>query len=109
MIVRPAWCKDAVPTLKGWKHPKRREILQSRSFTQEEIDEWMSANAPRERAPEPAPAPEPVVEASDDSDDLSSMSKDELEAWAREHLDVELDKRKTKKALLTEIEEHRNG
>ena len=80
-----------------------------RRRTQEEIDEWMSANAPRERAPEPTPTPEPVVEASDDSDDLSSMSKDELEAWAREHLDVELDKRKTKKALLAEIEEHRNG
>jgi len=104
MIVRPAWCKNAIPTLKGWKHPTRREILQSRSFTQAEIDEWMAANG---GAPAPAPAPEPVVE--ENSDDLKSMNKDELEEWAREHLDLELDKRKTKKALIAEIEENRNG
>ena len=119
MIQPPLWCKDAIPTTRGWRHPKRREILQSRRFTEEEVNEYMAA-----KLGTGAPAPiKPVVETKvevecdvceDDKDtcdceDLSSMTKDELESWAREHLDIELDKRKTKKALLAEIEEHRNG
>ena len=36
---------------------------------------------------------------------LSSMTKDQLEAYAQEKFDVDLDKRKTKAALIEEIEE----
>lgn len=43
MIEPPKYQKDAIPTLKGWKHPKRREILQAKKFTQAEIDEYLNA------------------------------------------------------------------
>ena len=41
-IKPPAWAKDAIPTTKGWKHPKRNEILINKKFTQEEIDEYLA-------------------------------------------------------------------
>tara|TARA_B100000424_G_scaffold248843_1_gene222285 strand:- start:341 stop:643 length:303 start_codon:yes stop_codon:yes gene_type:complete len=52
-------------------------------------------------------APEEVVEEEevvDETSDLSSMSKNELEAYGRE-LGVELDRRHSKKRLISEIEE----
>ena len=55
-IKPPAWAKDAIPTAKGWKHPKRNEILVNKKFTQAEIDEYLGV------APAPKPTPEPVVE-----------------------------------------------
>ena len=58
-IKPPAWAKNAIPTTKGWKHPKRNEILVNKKFSQEEIDEYLGV-AP---APEPAPEPESVVSA----------------------------------------------
>jgi hypothetical protein len=64
-------------------------------------------------APAPAPAPEPVVEevlvtpeeeVLTEANPLEEMSKNELEAYGRE-LGVELDKRHSKKRLISEIEE----
>lgn len=61
----------------------------------------------------PAPAPEPVVEevlvtpeeeVLTEASPLEEMSKDELEEYGRE-LGVELDKRHSKKRLISEIEE----
>jgi len=63
--------------------------------------------------PAPAPAPEPVVEevlvtpeeeVLTEASPLEEMSKDELEEYGRE-LGVELDKRHSKKRLISEIEE----
>ena len=63
--------------------------------------------------PAPAPAPEPVVEevlvtpeeeVLIEASPLEEMSKDELEEYGRE-LGVELDKRHSKKRLISEIEE----
>jgi len=51
MIEPPKYQKDAIPTLKGWKHPKRREILQAKKFTQKEIDEYLDA----QKKPKPKP------------------------------------------------------
>ena len=64
-------------------------------------------------APAPAPAPEPVVEevlvtpeeeVLTEANPLEEMSKNELEEYGRE-LGVELDKRHSKKRLISEIEE----
>ena len=64
-------------------------------------------------APAPVPAPEPVVEeilvtpeeeVLTEASPLEEMSKDELEEYGRE-LGVELDKRHSKKRLISEIEE----
>ena len=63
--------------------------------------------------PAPAPAPEPVVEevlvtpeeeVLTEANPLEEMSKNELEEYGRE-LGVELDKRHSKKRLISEIEE----
>ncbi len=65
------------------------------------------------KKPAPAPAPEPVVEevlvtpeeeVLTEANPLEEMSKDELEEYGRE-LGVELDKRHSKKRLISEIEE----
>lgn len=64
-------------------------------------------------APAPVPAPEPVVEeilvtpeeeVLTEASPLEQMSKNELEEYGRE-LGVELDKRHSKKRLISEIEE----
>jgi len=64
-------------------------------------------------APAPVPAPEPVVEevlvtpeeeVLTEANPLERMSKNELEEYGRE-LGVELDKRHSKKRLISEIEE----
>ena len=64
-------------------------------------------------APTPVPAPEPVVEevlvtpeeeVLTEANPLEEMSKNELEEYGRE-LGVELDKRHSKKRLISEIEE----
>lgn len=56
MIKAPSWCKDAVPSTKGWHHPRTCELLKSQSFTQEQVDAWHGPKA------KPAKAkPEPVV------------------------------------------------
>lgn len=52
MIEAPKWAKGAVPTTRGWT--KGNEVLIVRKFTQEEIDEWYAAQAPK---------PELVVES----------------------------------------------
>ena len=63
--------------------------------------------------PEPTPAPEPVVEevlvtpeeeVLKEASPLEEMSKKELEEYGRE-LGVELDRRHSKKRLISEIEE----
>lgn len=96
MIKPPAWQKDAVPTLVGWKHPRRNELLLPKKMTQAQIDEYLGVKS----EPAPAPAPTPVAAVEVDEDDLDSMSKMELEALGREH-GVELDRRQ-KKATLVE-------
>ena len=49
-----------------------------------------------EPAPEPEPEPEPTV-------DLKKMTKAQIEQWARDNLNVELDRRKTKASMISEI------
>ena len=39
-IKPPAFQKDAVPSLKGWHHPKTNELLKSTRHTQSQIDEF---------------------------------------------------------------------
>ena len=113
-IKPPAWCKRAVPVPHGWKHWATSEILLPKTFTQEQIDEFW---AEKDEAPAPAaPAPEPVATDEDVQDmitegkiqaamadsTLDAMSKKELENLGREH-GVELDRRQSKKSLVTQM------
>lgn len=121
-ITPPAFQKDAVPSLKGWHHPKTNELLKSQRISQGEIDEFNGVvmEIPREDVElivdsMCATCDEngnctcddvAVVDSTNDiPDDIEGMSKRELEAYAREHLDVELDRRKSRKALMQQVAE----
>ena len=41
MITPPNHQKDAVPSKRGWHHPRTNELLVSRPLTQEQIDEYL--------------------------------------------------------------------
>ena len=98
-ITPPAFCKDAVPSLKGWHHPKTNELLKSQRISQSEIDEFNGV------AVEPEVEEEIIIDTTNDiPDDLEAMTKRELEEYAREH-DVELDRRLSRKKLLEQVAE----
>jgi len=90
-IVPPKYAKDAIPTRSGWVSPKG-ELLVSRKFTAEQIDEFYGV-APvqiTEVAPELAPVvePEPVQqlnEAPVNNTSLNDMTKPELKALAEQY------------------------
>ena len=111
----PKWAKFAVATDRGWEDSRTGELLVSMRNLKTDM-EAASGSA----SAEPAPVEEPVVEekpkkkreqknhfaAKPESPDFESMTKEELELWAREHIDVEFDIRKTKKSLIEEIQEN---
>lgn len=116
-ITPPAFQKDAVPSLKGWHHPKTNELLKSTRHTQAQIDEFNGITAVESPiAIEIAEVVEDVVTASevteveeiiidstnDIPDDLEAMTKRQLEEYARGY-GVELDRRLSRKALLDEV------
>lgn len=106
-IKAPGWCPNAVPTLRGWKHPKRPEILKPAKITQAQIDEWygVAPVAPAPVAPVAnwiTPVAPVVEEVVGDTAGLKDLSKKELEELGRSH-GVELDRRKSKKTLISSI------
>jgi len=115
MAIRaPNFCKDAVPTSKGWHHPKTGELLKSTRISASDIAEFHGIVA---KEPEVVPTLklEPVCPTCDENgnctcDDrividtnssLESMSKKQLEEFARDE-GVELDRRLSKKKLLAQ-------
>ena len=105
MIKPPSWKKDAVPTPKGWKHPKTSELLLPKKISEAEIAEYMgtavtlteSPTSAQEHAQEHV---EPIEVVEDDV--LEDMSKAELEELGREH-GVELDRRQKKSTLVGKV------
>jgi hypothetical protein len=83
-IKPPAWCRGAVPTLRGWENPSTGELLVSGKHSQDQIDEYMGL--PVISAPEPE-IEEPEIEAEEEYEyyDLSSMTKAELVELAEEY------------------------
>ena len=105
-ITPPAFQKDAVPSLKGWHHPKTNELLKSTRHTQAQIDEYNGitvVTSPIAIEITVVEDEEIVIDSTNDiPDDLEAMTKKELEAYAREH-GVELDRRLSRKKLLDEV------
>ena len=107
-IKAPGWCPKAVPTLRGWKHHKRPEILKPSKITQDQIDEWhgvVTTQEPEQVIEEVEHTPvieqlEP--ELTSDVAGLKDLTKKELEELGRKH-GVELDRRKSKKTLISSI------
>lgn len=96
MIIKaPNFCKNAVPTTRGWCHPKTGELLKSQRISQYEIDEWYNVGLDTEKE-------EVVEEQQVVASDLESMTKKELEEFARDH-GVELDRRFSKAKLLDQV------
>ena len=102
-ISPPNYQKDAIPTTRGWTHPRTGELLVSMKLTEEAINEYLGIK------PEPMmlkEAPTNFEEAKVElmENDYQEMSKVELEALGREH-GIELDRRKSKAALIEELKE----
>ncbi len=98
-ISPPAWCSDAVPTGRGWAHPRTGELLVSRPHTKGQIHEWHGIISHWNPAPEGS---DEMLTEAPSSKSLDSMSKKELEDLGREH-GIELDRRQTKMTLIQEL------
>ena len=124
-IKPPAWCAGAIPEMnKGWVDPNTNELLVSSRFTQAQVDEFygvpsfediqdMNQEGKIEAGMAFADKVEPTVVDEDEwqaedlnqdgvVDELESMTKKELELLGREH-GVELDRRKTRKSLVSQM------
>ena len=102
-ISPPNYQKDAIPTTRGWTHPRTGELLVSMKLTEDAINEYLGVK------PEPVmlkEAPTNFEEAKVElmENDYQEMTKTELEALGREH-GIELDRRKSKAALIEELKE----
>ena len=104
MIKPPSWKKDAVPTPKGWRHPKTSELLLPKKLSEADIAEYMGTAVTLTEAPTNAQehAQEHVEPIEVDEDDLEDMTKVELEELGREH-GVELDRRQKKSTLVSKV------
>tara|TARA_R110002096_G_scaffold69149_9_gene166463 strand:- start:12492 stop:12767 length:276 start_codon:yes stop_codon:yes gene_type:complete len=55
MIKAPKWCKDAIPTSRGWESPTTGEVYTTQKIHPQDISEFHAKPAPA-AAPAPAPA-----------------------------------------------------
>lgn len=94
----PNYCRNAIPTESGWRHPQSNELLVAVNIKQEQINEYMGITSA------PQPLREVMHEEPLEDNDYDSMSKRELEELGREH-GIELDRRQSKKSLIRELKE----
>ena len=80
-IKAPNFCKNAVPTLKGWCHPKTGELLKSQRISQEDINEWNKVEEPTVVVEEPPVVTEtpPAVKATSRPRKASAKKTEETE------------------------------
>lgn len=106
MITPPNHQKDAVPSKRGWHHPRTNELLVARPMTQEQIDEYFGITWD-----EPEIIADPVIfpeveeeDAEEETHELEFMTKVELEEMGREH-GIELDRREKKSTLIERLKQ----
>ena len=121
MLHPPSWQKDALPTGRGWAHPKTGELLKATRLSTADINDYLGIpKAPVAAAPapvpdvheEPAGGMETAVAEGDqmemlleaDPINLDNMTKLELETYGRT-LGIELDRRKSKADLINTLNE----
>lgn len=116
----PNYQKNAKITARGWRHPRTNELLVAKKFTQAEIDAYNAGPDPIIiQAPEVEAEPvvetvavfeeqEIVVEVEQtvETPDFETMTKAQLEMWARENIGIELDRRLVKADLIAQIREN---
>ena len=115
-IKPPNYQKDAVPTIKGWKHPKTGELLVSTKISQKQIDEYLGVTPAEPEAVVVDMHTETVIDMDEmiqdmtiegkllaaQAADLRSLTKAQLEELGREH-GVELDRRLKKEDLIDQL------
>ena len=123
-ISPPNFAKNAIPTVKGWVSPKG-ELLKAQKLSQADIDEYNGVTTEYEPDdgpltgeqseqiqesaefppswPFPALGPPDAVDATVELPKLSSLTKAELEEYARTTFNVELDRRLSKKDLIEQV------
>ena len=114
MIKPPSYKKNAVPSPRGWRHPRTGELLKKQKLTQEQIDEYLGVGAVSAgtiSAPEPEvfeieEEVQEIIEDEETVEDLEyeEMSKLELEEIGREH-GIELDRREKKSSLIDKLKD----
>ena len=104
MIKPPQWCSKAIPTVRGWKHHARREILKPMRFTQEQVDEYMNHinGEPEVIVEVPTIEGPAMLNEAPVPGNLEDMTKVQLEALGRQN-GIELDRRKGKKTLIDTV------
>lgn len=100
MLQPPRWCKDAVPTERGWADPNTGELLISRRFNADEIAAYINPASGQVVVEEVVhEAPQMLHEAPVGNKSLEDMTKAELVALA-ESTGVEVSKYATKAVLI---------
>lgn len=104
----PNYQKDAIPTPQGWRHPRTGELLVSMKISEAAINEYLGVSPEPQMLKEaPTNFQEAKVELMVEDNlpsEYESMTKTELESIGRDH-GVELDRRKSKAALIQELKE----
>tara|TARA_B100000886_G_scaffold101242_1_gene67269 strand:+ start:454 stop:789 length:336 start_codon:yes stop_codon:yes gene_type:complete len=107
-ISPPNYQRDAIPTIRGWTHPRTGELLISRPMSQSAIDEYLGVSPePQMLKESPTNFEEAKSELMTENNlpsELENMTKLELEAKGREY-GIELDRRKNKADLIMELKE----
>jgi hypothetical protein len=98
MIKAPNWQKDAIPTRNGWVHPRRNELLLARPISQADIDEYLGVTVVEEE-----PTVGSVTVGSVTVDSVIFTDKDELEIYAIQEYEIDLNKRKSLKNMAKEL------
>ena len=113
-ISPPNYQKDAVPTMRGWTHPRTGELLKAQKLTQEQIDEYNGVSTAQTLTESPVNEEEFAAEHLDaieleyddeeywTEEDIDGMSKIELEELGREY-GIELDRRHNKEVLVEQL------
>ena len=117
MIQPPAYKKNAVPSPRGWRHPRTGELLKKVKLTEEEINEYLisqgTISAPESEVVETIENEEietaedindEIEELLSDEIDLDSMTKNELIALAEEW-GVDIDPKATKATIKAQLDE----
>ena len=105
------WMKNAVATNRGWENEKTGEVYKKINGLKDKIDELAppKKKSAAKTKVEVVETPESGSEESDSEEsdrpgELENLTKLELEALGREH-GIELDRRKKKEDLISELTE----
>ena len=115
MLQPPSWQKDALPTGRGWAHPRTGELLKATRLSTADINDYLGIPKKQpvvisvEEAQEmidiqPANVTNPDLLVEEEAPDYSNMTKLELEAYGRTQ-GIELDRRKSKADLINTLNE----